>query len=87
MSHWLLQSQEDIDQSILKDLEGLGWGTQAELEEKLLNHREPSINNLETVFYSMLAARNMKRLEEVIDWIGLDWIGLIFMCACFTWII
>lgn len=57
-------TEDDIDLEILKDLEGLGWGDSNQLKNSLLNKRDASIHNLESVFYHMIAARNEKRKEE-----------------------
>lgn len=59
-----IEEREQIDQTILEDLEGLGWGTKNELEERLLLKRGDSLHNLEYVFYQLLAARNKAREKE-----------------------
>lgn len=54
----------DLDQELIRDMDGLGWGTPEELQSKLLLKRDASLHNLELVFYCMLAARNVTRVKE-----------------------
>lgn len=64
MEKFPITCREDIDETIVKDLEGLGWGSGDELIERLLLKRDNSMSNLETVFYHMIAARNDQRVNE-----------------------
>lgn len=60
-----MQSHDDIDDSVLRDLEGLGWGTREDLQRKLLRRTEDSLQSLEYVFYQLLAARRESQRREV----------------------
>ncbi len=64
MKSYPITGSDDIDQEILKDMDGLGWGTPDELQQKILLRRDATLHNLEYVFYCMLAARNVTRVKE-----------------------
>jgi len=59
--------REDLDSNILRDLEGLGWGNSEQLTIKILENRGDGNYNLETIFYQLLAARNLQRQSRDFD--------------------
>lgn len=64
MKNHPLKSREELDEGILKDLEGLGWGNRDQLMEKVVEQRQDGQANLETIFYQLLASRNQDRVTE-----------------------
>jgi len=58
------QARDQLDDQILRDLEGLGWDNRDALIEKILEQRDDGQSNLETIFYQLIASRNIDRVRD-----------------------